>query len=666
MPFDFGYFEEDQLKREQDWRILKRFLPFIRPYLLFVVGSLFLVGAITVCDLVVPYVSKVAIDSYIVPEPENEAQGERLYRVDLTDPRLESIVSRYPELFNRRGDTATIPYSDLSRLQEGDLQRLRSADLFGVSLIAGAFVVLMLLNFGLNYGQKVIMELTGQKIMHDLRLALYNHIQALDFSFHHRNPVGRLVTRVTNDVQNLHELFTNVISFVLKDLFMLLGIAAVLLVINWELALVSFSVLPLVVLASILFAAKARHAFRLLRIKIAEINSRFSETITGIRILQLFRQEEENFRRFQGLNHEHYQAGMQQIRVMALFMPVVEALGYIGVALVIYYGGNQVLSREISIGTLVAFISYIRMFFRPIRDIAEKFNLLQNALASAERIFLILDTKKGVTTGALAQKTAAEPIRSLEMDRVHFAYRAGEPVLQDISLKVEAGEHAALVGPTGSGKTSIINLLMRFYDPVKGSVRINGRDLRYWDLRDLRSRIGLVMQDPYIFSGTIRENIQLGKPDLDEEQLLEVVRMSNCDFLVQRLESGLDSRISAEGLSLSTGERQLLSIARAFARDPELLILDEATSSVDSETEVRIQEALERLMRGRTSLTIAHRLSTVRNTDRIYVVRQGRIIETGSHRELIEKQGFYFKLLSYQQTARPDTAEAGRLSGTRP
>lgn len=665
MPFDFGYFEEDQIKREQDWRILKRFLPFIRPYLLFVLGSLLLVGAITVCDLAVPYVSKIAIDSYIVPEPENGSDGQRLYRVDLTKPRLERIVSRYPDLFSRRGDTAVIAYSDLSRLEPGDLQLLRSGDLFGVGLIAAAFVLLMLLNFGLNYGQKVIMEITGQRIMHDLRLRLYTHIQELDFSFHHRNPVGRLVTRVTNDVQNLHELFTNVISFVLKDLFMLLGIAAVLLVINWELALVSFSVLPLVVLASILFAAKARHAFRLLRIKIAEINSRFSETITGIRILQLFRQERENYRRFERLNHEHYRAGMQQIRVMALFMPVVEALGYIGVAIVIYYGGNQVLNRAISIGTLVAFISYIRMFFRPIRDIAEKFNLLQNALASGERIFLILDTEGRITAKHSSDRPVAEPIRSLEMDRVHFAYKRGEPVLQDISLKVEAGEHVALVGPTGSGKTSIINLLMRFYDPVDGAVRINGHDLRSWNLRDLRSRIGLVMQDPSIFSGTIRENILLGRPDLDEERLSEAIRMANCDALVDRLEDGLDSRLSAEGLSLSTGERQLLSIARAFARDPELLILDEATSSVDSDTEVRIQEALERLMRGRTCLTIAHRLSTVRNTDRIYVVRQGRIIETGSHKELIEQRGFYFKLLSYQQTARPATAEAGRSAEPR-
>lgn len=655
MPIDFGYFEEDQVwRKKQDISVLRRFWPFVRPYRIAVWISLFLVACITLLEIAVPYLTKVAIDRYIVPEQNSVGldsnQKQRLYRLDPEKPAGELLLDKYPHLVRQEQGQLVIPIAELSNLDQSELRLVRAPDLEGVAWISMLFLLLVLLNFSLSFVQKLIMEYTGQKVMHDLRLVLYDHIQHLTFAFLHKNPVGRLVTRVANDVQNLQELFTNFISFVLRDLFMLLGIAAVMLSIDWRLALVSFLVLPLVAGASWIFALRARDAFRQLRIKLAEINSRFAETISGIQAIKLFGREEGNYQGFSRINHEHYQAGMRQIRVMAVFLPVVEALGFLAVALIVYYGGNQVLGRTLSIGALVAFISYMRMFFRPIRDIAEKYNLLQNALASAERIFLILDQRRE-RSGCLEQGpgSEAEDKTSIAFQGVELAYSPGQPVLQDINLEVWDGEKLALVGPTGSGKTSIINLLLGYYAPSRGRILVGNLDLQKWNLRALRSKIALVLQDPYLFSGTLRQNILQGDANLDEAGLRQILEESNCNHLLQRLPQGLDTRVSAEGLSLSGGERQLVSIARAFARNPELLILDEATSAVDSQTENNIQKALERLMQGRTTITVAHRLSTISRADRIVVLHKGRIREEGTHQELWRRQGLYYKLLQMQQ-----------------
>jgi ATP-binding cassette subfamily B protein len=413
-----------------------------------------------------------------------------------------------------------------------------------------------------------------------------------------------------------------------------------------------------VVIGSIYFSRKAREAFRVLRIKIAEINTRFSETIGGVRVIQLFRRERQNYESFAKLNHENYEAGMDQIRILGVFMPFIEFMGVLAIALVIYFGGRGVLADEISLGSLAAFISYMKMFFRPIRDIADKYNLLQNAMASAERIFLILDNKENDAATVNDQNSISnaekmpfagkEPeigkIKSIEFKNVNFGYIPGEPVLKNLSFKIEAGQKIAIVGPTGSGKTTLINLIPRFYDAETGDILLNGRSIRHTPTNALRSKMALVTQDPFLFSQSIQENIFSGKNHLPREKINQILSASNCERMINRLPNGVTTVLSEGGASISSGERQLISIARAFARDPELIILDEATSYVDSETEEQIQEAINALMKDRTAIIVAHRLTTARSADHIIVLNHGRIIESGNHEQLMMRGGFYYTL----------------------
>jgi ATP-binding cassette subfamily B multidrug efflux pump len=667
MHIDYGYFEEKQLGKPYDVKLLGRLYPYTKPYKLLLVSSIVLIVLITLLDLSLPYVTKIAIDRYIVPKhmsKQNQVVGQnkdkvRTLEANMTDPQIESIVRKYSGIFKIEGSLARIAFHNLNKLDRKDLSILRKKDLSGVTFITAVFLAFIILNFVLSIAQVLIMEYAGQMVMHDLRVHLFKHIQHLSVAFFTRNPVGRLVTRVTNDIQNMHDLFTSVIAFVFKDLFLLLGIAGVLLGIHVKLAMVSFTVIPFVLYASVRFSGQAREAYRTLRVKIAEINTRFSETIAGIKIIQLFLQEKQNYLRFKILNREHYLAGMRQIHVFAIFMPVIEVLGAAAIAVVIFYGGGGVLSGTISLGALVAFLSYMKMFFRPIRDIAEKYNILQNSMASAERIFQILDSSETIpqpvanmgfhtTSKSGPSSTALDNISEISMEKVSFEYVKDEPVLKNVSFGIKAGETLAVVGPTGAGKTSIINLIIRFYDPTSGKILLNGVDIKKTHTEELRAKMALVTQDPFLFSDTIRENIELGAGNLSESVFQQILRNSNCKILTDRLPEGVHTVLSEGGTSISSGERQLISIARAFARNPDLIILDEATSYVDSETEVKIQEALTKLMSNRTSIIVAHRLSTARVADKIIVLNRGQIIEIGNHAELMKNQGFYYRLNQLQ------------------
>ena len=656
MRFDYGYDEEQRLGKPYDLKLLRRVLPYAASHRVKLAVSVTLVVAITLLELSVPYITKEIIDRHIVPRHRitgdaggAKNNGGQSLSVDLNDPVAAEVVDRQKKWFQIRGDHAEIRMTDLDRLDRSSLSRLRHTDLSGLLRFSGLFMGVMVAIFIFTFIQNLIMEIAGHRIMHDLRIDLYRHIQDMPLRFFTRNPVARLVTRVTNDIQNMDDLFTSFISMVFKDMFLLAGIAIVLLAMDWRLALLTFVVLPLVAATAFVFSRKVRDVFRELRIQVAQINTRFSETIAGIKVIQTFRRERENFDAFARLNHDNYLAGMRQINIFAVFMPIIEMLGVTAIAIVIYFGGAHALDQRVSIGVLAAFIAYMKMFFRPIRDLAEKYNILQNAMASAERIFLLMDTR----TNPLSEPPDVQipgPLERIRFASVSLAYNEGESVLKDINLTINAGETIAIVGATGSGKTSLVNLLVRFYEPSAGFVSFNGIDCRLIRPDVLRKRIALVMQDPFLFTGTLQANIFFAANGLSPQQQANIIDASRCRDLVARFPDGLDTLISEGGASLSSGERQLISVARAFSADPELIILDEATSYVDSQTEMHLQEAIANLMRGRTCVVVAHRLTTARTADRIVVLNNGVMVETGDHASLMARQGFYYRLCHLQDS----------------
>jgi ATP-binding cassette subfamily B multidrug efflux pump len=660
--------EEEVLGKAYDSRLMRRLLTYLRPYRWQVTIAIAAIILKSFCDVLGPYLVKVAVDRYLAP-------------VNSATAGIWSWLSPRP--------------------------------LHGIAQISAIYFSLLILTFVFEFLQTYFMQWTGQKVMFDLRSQIFRHLQRMHVAFYDKNPVGRLVTRVTTDVDALNEMFTSGVVSIFEDLFVLLGILGIMLCMNWKLALITFAVLPFIVVATKMFRDKVRDSYRRIRTAIARINSYLQEHVSGMVVLQLFNRERKAYERFSEINRSHMDAFKDAILAYAVYYPAVDFFSAVAIACVIWFGGQDVMrgivansvsiefnrhalvsfhvvAAAASLGVLIAFTQYAQRFFRPIMDFSEKYNILQSAMAASERIFKLLDTPVDIISPAITKKP--EGHGRIEFDHVWFAYRdvpeqgkaaetgkthlgpglrpghaqqssigslpgndnapAPEPtpdwVLRDVTFSIEPGETVAVVGHTGAGKTTLISLLLRFYDVQKGAVRIDGVDVKEMDLTDLRSRFGVVLQDPFLFTGTIGGNIRLGTERILDEHVAKAAEDVNLGDFVRALPKGFNAEVRERGSTLSTGQKQLISFARALAHEPKILILDEATSSVDTETEFKVRDALSRMVEGRTSLIIAHRLSTVQRADKIIVMHKGQVREMGTHQELLANRGIYFKLYQLQ------------------
>jgi ATP-binding cassette subfamily B multidrug efflux pump len=620
--------EEEVLGKAYDSRLMRRLLTYLRPYKLQVGLALAAIVLKSGAAIVGPYLTKVAVDKYLAP---TTAQGRH------------SVLDRW----------------------------LSQQPLTGIAQIALLYVLLLAASFFLEYAQTYLMQWTGQKVMFDLRSQIFRHLQRMHLGFYDKNPVGRLVTRVTTDVDALNEMFTAGVVAIFEDVFVLAGIVAIMLWMSWWLALITFAVVPLIFVATSIFRKYVRDSYRRIRVAIARINAYLQEHVSGMVVLQLFNREKKAFDRFSQINASHMEAYKDAIIAYAIYYPVVEILSAIAIACVIWFGGNAILHNALArradamtLGILVAFIAYAQRFFRPIQDLSEKYNILQSAMASSERVFKLLDTPAEIAEPVSPRKS--EGPGRIVFDHVWFAYRnvpaggdghpgdgnalAGTPdwVLKDVSFTIEPGETVAIVGHTGAGKSTMISLLLRFYDVQQGAIRIDGVDVRELSLADLRRRFGVVLQDPFLFSGTVGDNIRLGTEWIEDQAIEQAARDVNLADFIASLPQGFQEPVRERGSTLSTGQKQLISFARALAHDPRILVLDEATSSVDTETEFKVRDALSRMVEGRSSLIVAHRLSTIQRADKILVMHKGRLREMGTHQQLLAQRGIYWKLYQLQ------------------
>ena len=580
--------EEQNLGKIYDSVLMRRLVAYMKPYRVEVVLLVFLVVGVMLAQLAIPYLLKIAIDRHIQPR-----------------------------------------------------------DLDGLQFIALFMITAMVAELVFRYVNEYRMQMLGQRIMHDIRAQIFSHLQRLDVNYFDRNPVGRLMTRVMGDVQVLNELFTSGVITIFANFLTVIGIMVMMLMLNWKLALVTLTVLPIIFTATTIYQIYSRRAFRDQRKHLARINAFLNEHILGMTTVQLFAQERRSFLKFDERNQAYLRANLKTAIYFSMFFPLIEVVGSLATAIIVWYGGGQILQNALSFGVLVAFIQYAQRFFWPIRELSEQYTIFQTAMASSERIFELLDTKPTIVDSATPRRIN-QFTGQIELQNVRFAYQRDDFVLHDVSFKVEPGEKVAIVGQTGSGKTTIINLLCRFYEPNEGTIMIDGADIKEMRLKDLRRAISIVQQNIFLFSDSVEENIRLGNRDITREHVIAAATEVHLDKFVQRMADGYDTRIQEGGSGLSVGQKQLVAFARALASNPDILILDEATSSVDTETELLIQDALSRLMRNRTSIVIAHRLSTIQNADKIIVMHKGRIREMGTHNELLQKRGVYYRLYQLQ------------------
>jgi ATP-binding cassette subfamily B protein len=610
---------EDEGARPFDAHLTRRLFAYLRPYRGRASLSVFLVILSSLFEIAGPAITGVAIDLFVKPLHGAQPLG---------------VSSRIGEWLSANGIVLD--------------------PMTGIQIAAGLYLLTLVGGFAALYTQMVLMNLMGQYIMYDLRKQIFGHLQRLHIQFFDRNPVGRLMTRVTTDVDALNELFTAGFVAIFGDIFVLAGIVGVLFWLNWRLALVLFSITPFIVLVSIWFRRGARITYRQVRARIAAINAFLQEHISGMSTVQLFNREEREAEKFDGLNRKHRNANIDSVYYYSIFYPVIELIETIGVALIVWYGGGKVIQGTLSVGALVAFFQYSQRFYQPISDLSEKYNILQSAMAASERIFRLLDTPVTIEDKGTLEVGEFE---SLELRNVWFAYVEDEKhepewVLKNVSFRVGRGERVALVGHTGAGKTTVTSLLLRFYEPQRGEILVNGVDIRHYSLESLRRLFAIVQQDIFLFTGNVADNISLGDPDIDSDTIRTAAVRVQADRFISRLPEGYASQVRERGAGLSVGEKQLLSFARALAFDPPVLILDEATSSIDTETELLIQDAIQTLLHGRTSIVIAHRLSTIRSADTILVFHHGEIRERGTHEQLMDHDGLYRKLyeIQYRET----------------
>jgi ABC-type multidrug transport system fused ATPase/permease subunit len=679
-PHSHAHWEEEQLGKAFDLRLLRRLLRYARPYWKLFAFALLLSGGISVIELVLPYITKIAVDEALVPQwvevraelpagvealslgdgrylvrdkdlpadlrEELERRGElggRWLLISAQAPEAE-VALRHPELFLATPKGYAIPEEGLKNLARDEVWRLRTPQYRFLGLLALVFLGFLLLRFGLTYGQVYTLQYAGQRIMFDMRREIFGHLLRLPMGILDREPVGRLVTRATNDVAAINEMYTRALVNLIQDFFMMLGVLAIMFRMNAKLTLYLLAFAPVIGGLAFWFRSKARAAYREARKVLAQLNAYLAESLSGMAVIQLFRQELRALKRFQEINREFFWAQMRTIMAFGLFQPAVAVMQNIALAFLIWYGGRGVLAGVFTLGGLIAFTSYLRILFQPLVRFSEEYNVLQAAMAAAERIFLFLDLPK--------EPSGKKPVPSLrgeiEFRDVWFAYNDEDWVLRGVSFRVRPGEKVAIVGPTGAGKTTIISLILGFYRPQRGQILIDGVPLEELDLREYRRHLALVPQDVFLFTGNVWDNIRMWNGGLTPKEAERAAELVGVHEYILRLPEGYATDVKERGMRISVGERQLLSLARAVAADPKLVILDEATANVDSHTEALVQEALERLMAGRTTLAIAHRLSTIRNADRVLVIHDGKLVEEGTVEELLVKKGLFWALWQLQ------------------